>query len=170
MTGIDRAGGTTTITVQTALENGELTILEFARLMLEVTGSDAPLEHVEAMVDDPQRRVLATTIGDVRIIDLYVPNGSEVGSEKYDYKLGWLRALRDYLATQLEQYDHLVVLGDFNRQLESPGDAVWSEIDDGQPAHIAQPEPLQRRADRLGYGELQADADPPERPHRRGPR
>ncbi len=35
---------------------GEMTILEFASLMKEVTGSDAPLEHVEAMVDDPQRR------------------------------------------------------------------------------------------------------------------
>ena len=64
--------------------------------------------------DDPQRRVLATTIGGVRVINLYVPNGSEVGSEKYDYKLGWLAALRDYLATQLERFDDVVVLGDFN--------------------------------------------------------
>ena len=65
-------------------------------------------------LEDPQRRVLAATIGEVRVINLYVPNGSEVGSEKYDYKLGWLRALRDYLAAQLEQYENLVVLGDFN--------------------------------------------------------
>jgi len=65
-------------------------------------------------LDDPQRRVLATTVGGVRVVDLYVPNGSEVGSEKYAYKLGWLSALRDYLAGQLEQYENLVVLGDFN--------------------------------------------------------
>ena len=65
-------------------------------------------------LDDPQRRVLAATVGNVRVINLYVPNGSEVGSEKYEYKLGWLRALRDYLATQLETYDNVVVLGDFN--------------------------------------------------------
>ncbi|MDH3864383.1 MAG: exodeoxyribonuclease III, partial [Gammaproteobacteria bacterium] len=65
-------------------------------------------------LDDPQRRVLAATIGNVRVINLYVPNGSEVGSEKYEYKLGWLRALRDYLAAQLETYDNVVVLGDFN--------------------------------------------------------
>jgi exodeoxyribonuclease-3 len=65
-------------------------------------------------LDDPQRRVLATTVGDVRVVNLYVPNGSEVGSEKYDYKLGWLRSLRDYLASQLDQHEHLVVLGDFN--------------------------------------------------------
>ena len=64
--------------------------------------------------DDPQRRVLATTVGDVRVVNLYVPNGSEVGSEKYDYKLGWLATLQRYLAEQLEAYENLVVLGDFN--------------------------------------------------------
>ena len=64
--------------------------------------------------EDPQRRVLATTIGDVRVINLYVPNGSEVVSEKYAYKLGWLTALRDYLAEQAERFENIVVLGDFN--------------------------------------------------------
>ena len=64
--------------------------------------------------EDPQRRILATTIDDVRIVNLYVPNGSEVGSEKYDYKLRWLASLRDFLAAELEAHDKLVVLGDFN--------------------------------------------------------
>ena len=41
-------------------------------------------------LDDPQRRVIAGTVGDVRVVDLYVVNGSEVGSEKFDYKLQWL--------------------------------------------------------------------------------
>ena len=45
--------------------------------------------------DDPQRRVLAATIDGLRVVDLYVPNGSEVGSDKYEYKLGWLAALRE---------------------------------------------------------------------------
>ena len=64
--------------------------------------------------EDPQRRVLATTIDGIRIVNLYVPNGSEVGSEKYDYKLRWLASLRDFLAAELEAHDKLVVLGDFN--------------------------------------------------------
>jgi len=64
--------------------------------------------------DDPQRRILATTIDDVRVINLYVPNGSEVGSEKYAYKLSWLAALRGYLEAELAVHDKLVVLGDFN--------------------------------------------------------
>ena len=70
-------------------------------------------------LDDTQRRVLAATIGDVRVIDLYVPNGSEVGSEKYEYKLRWLAALRDFLEDELSRHDKLVVLGDFNI---APGD------------------------------------------------
>ena len=65
-------------------------------------------------LDDPQRRILATTIGDVRVVDLYIPNGSEVGSEKYEYKLNWLRSLRNFLEAELQQHENLVVLGDFN--------------------------------------------------------
>lgn len=64
--------------------------------------------------DDPQRRVLASTIDDVRVINLYVPNGSEVGSDKYDYKLRWLATLRDFLEEELARHENLVVLGDFN--------------------------------------------------------
>jgi exodeoxyribonuclease-3 len=64
--------------------------------------------------EDPQRRVLAASIGEVRVINLYVPNGSSVGSEKYEYKLKWLAALHDFLAAELKQNDKAVVLGDFN--------------------------------------------------------
>ena len=64
--------------------------------------------------EDPQRRVLATTIGDTRIIDLYVPNGSEVGSEKYAYKLEWLASLRNFLEAEMATHENVVVLGDFN--------------------------------------------------------
>jgi exodeoxyribonuclease-3 len=64
--------------------------------------------------EDPQRRILATTIAGVRVINLYVPNGSEVGSEKYEYKLAWLAALKRFLQDELAAHDKLVVLGDFN--------------------------------------------------------
>ena len=64
--------------------------------------------------DDPQRRVLAATISGIRIVDLYVPNGQAVGTEKYKYKLSWLAALRDFLQGELSRHEKLVVLGDFN--------------------------------------------------------
>lgn len=64
--------------------------------------------------EDPQRRLLAISYGDIRLLNLYVPNGSEVGSEKFRYKLDWLSALHDYLNVQLNQYSKLIVVGDFN--------------------------------------------------------
>jgi exodeoxyribonuclease-3 len=65
-------------------------------------------------LDDPQRRILASTVDDIRIVDLYIPNGSEVGSEKYEYKLNWLKSLRNFLEAEMQRHENVVVLGDFN--------------------------------------------------------
>ena len=65
-------------------------------------------------LDDPQRRILAATIQGIRVVNLYVVNGSEVGSEKYAYKLDWLTKVTAWLQTQAATYPQLVVLGDFN--------------------------------------------------------
>ena len=64
--------------------------------------------------DDPQKRVIAATVGDIRIVDLYVVNGEAVGSEKFAYKLRWLDAVREWLRAELAAHPKLVVLGDFN--------------------------------------------------------
>ena len=56
----------------------------------------------------------ATTINGIRIVNLYIPNGQAVGSDKYDYKLAWLTALHSFLEDELSRHDKLVVLGDFN--------------------------------------------------------
>lgn len=63
---------------------------------------------------DVQKRVLAATIAGVRVINLYIPNGQSVDSDKYQYKLGWLEALTAWLADELVRYPQLAVLGDFN--------------------------------------------------------
>jgi exodeoxyribonuclease-3 len=69
-------------------------------------------------LDDPQRRILAATLptdlGDVRIVNLYVVNGSEVGSEKFEYKMHWLQQVTAWLAEEASRHDCMVVLGDFN--------------------------------------------------------
>jgi exodeoxyribonuclease-3 len=65
-------------------------------------------------LDDPQRRILAATIEGVRVLNLYVVNGQEVGSEKYAWKLDWLARVTDYIQEQLKHEQRLVVLGDFN--------------------------------------------------------
>jgi len=65
-------------------------------------------------LDDPQRRILAATYGDLRVINLYVVNGKEVGSDKFEYKLHWLEQVTRFVAAELEQHEKVVVLGDFN--------------------------------------------------------
>lgn len=65
-------------------------------------------------LDDPQRRILASTYGDVRLINLYVVNGKAVGSDKYAYKLDWLARVTDWVAGEMERHSKLLVVGDFN--------------------------------------------------------
>ncbi len=65
-------------------------------------------------LDDPQRRILAATVNDVRIIDLYVVNGSAPGTEKFTYKLNWLDKVTQFIEQQKTEYEDVVVLGDFN--------------------------------------------------------
>jgi exodeoxyribonuclease III len=65
-------------------------------------------------LDDPQRRVLGVTCNGIRVLNLYVVNGQEVGSDKYAWKLEWLSRISRYLDSQLREHHHLVVLGDFN--------------------------------------------------------
>ena len=63
---------------------------------------------------DDHKRVLAATIGDVRFICFYVPNGQSVESDKYQYKLRWLAAATAYLRAELAQHPRLAVVGDIN--------------------------------------------------------
>ncbi len=88
--------------------------------------------------DDPQRRVIAATICGIRLVNVYVPNGQAVDSEKYGYKLAWLERLRAYLASQLEKHPRLLVAGDFNiapedRDVHDP--AQWEGS-----VHVSAPE------------------------------
>lgn len=94
-----------------ALYSGQKTYNGVAILSRE-PGTDA----VTAIpgLDDPQRRVLAATFGGVRVIDLYVPNGESVDSDKYRYKLNWLARLGEWLKAELAAHPRLIVLGDFN--------------------------------------------------------
>ena len=63
---------------------------------------------------DPDRRILAATLGGVRVLNLYVVNGQEVGSERYAYKLQWLARVAEHVRGELTRYPRLAVVGDFN--------------------------------------------------------
>lgn len=79
--------------------------------------SRAPASDVQRGIPDfadEQKRVIAASIGDIRVVCVYVPNGQEVGADKYEYKLKWLAALHDWLKQELIRYPKLALLGDYN--------------------------------------------------------
>ncbi|MDO9063573.1 MAG: exodeoxyribonuclease III [Sulfuricella sp.] len=79
--------------------------------------SKTPASEVVAAIPgfmDEQKRVLAATIAGVRVINLYIPNGQSVDSDKFQYKLGWLEAMTAWLAEELARHPRLALLGDFN--------------------------------------------------------
>ncbi|WYL95778.1 MAG: exodeoxyribonuclease III [Gloeotrichia echinulata IR180] len=82
------------------------------------TGFRAILPNLEPEWDT-QKRVITGVIDGIRIVNLYVPNGSAVGSEKYEYKLGWLKVLQEYLQLLLKSQASICVCGDFNIALEA---------------------------------------------------
>ena len=63
--------------------------------------------------DDP-KRVIAATVGELRVVCLYAPNGQAVGSDKYQYKLRWYDALTGWLSKELARHPRLAVVGDLN--------------------------------------------------------
>ncbi len=65
-------------------------------------------------LDDPQKRLIGATVGDIRVVCAYFPNGQSVGSEKYDYKLRWIAALNNWLRHELARHPRLALAGDFN--------------------------------------------------------
>jgi len=95
--------------------------------------SRMPISDVRHGIDgfeDPQRRILSATVGDIRVVNLYVVNGHAVGTEKYAYKLDWLAKVTSYLAEEARRHPRLVVMGDFNiapddRDVHDP--AAWHE-------------------------------------------
>lgn len=103
----------------------------------------AVLTDMPGFADSP-RRVLAATTAGVRVVNLYVPNGQALDSDKYQYKLSWLAALRDWLLEETRQHARLVVLGDFNiapedRDVHDP--AAWANS-----VHVSEPERRALRA------------------------
>ncbi len=111
---------------------------------------------------DPQRRVIAADIGPVRLVNVYVPNGQAIDSEKYSYKLAWLERLRAYLAELLESREHVLVAGDFNiapedRDVHDP--AAWAGS-----VHVSPPErDALAKIGALGYADLFRRFEQPEK-------
>jgi exodeoxyribonuclease-3 len=88
--------------------------------------------------DDEQKRVIRATIAGVRVVCVYVPNGENLTSPKFQYKMSWMDALRAWLREELKHYPKLAVAGDYNvapeaRDVHDP--ALWEN-----KIHFTEPE------------------------------
>ena len=81
--------------------------------LLSKTGASDVVRNIPGY-DDPLARVITGTVEGVRIVGAYFPNGQAPGTDKFEYKMQWLRALRDWLREELAAYPKLVLMGDFN--------------------------------------------------------
>lgn len=81
--------------------------------ILSKTSSTEALTEISGF-GDPQKRVLAASVGGLRVVCLYVPNGQSVASDKYRYKLAWLAAVTAWLKREMAANPRLIVVGDFN--------------------------------------------------------
>lgn len=117
-----------------ALQETKLTDDKFPHAELEATGYQVVFhgqktyngvallarEPLDAVVrglpgfEDPQARVIAATVGGVRVVGAYFPNGQAPGSDKFAYKMGWLEALQAWLRSELTHHPELLLMGDFN--------------------------------------------------------
>lgn len=78
--------------------------------------------------DDPQRRVIAATVGGVRVINVYCVNGEALDSPKFKYKEQWFAALTEFVRDEMTRHGKLVLLGDFNI---APADADCYDPENG---------------------------------------
>ena len=76
--------------------------------------------------EDDMARVIAGTVGNVRVIGAYFPNGQAPDSDKFVYKMRWLEALQDWLREELKQHPKLVLMGDFNITVDDRD--VWDPV------------------------------------------
>ncbi|MBT6073421.1 MAG: exodeoxyribonuclease III [Gammaproteobacteria bacterium] len=79
---------------------------------------------------DEQTRVISGIYEGVKIIDVYIPNGQSVGSEKFEYKMRWLKNLHRYLEASIKINERIVILGDFNiapQDIDVHDPIVWKD-------------------------------------------
>ena len=93
---------------------------------------------------DDMARVITATVQGVRVIGAYFPNGQEPGSDKFDYKMHWLKALRHWVRTELEQHPKLVLMGDCNITFDDAD--VWDPVGLKDTIHCTEEERYELRA------------------------
>ncbi|MBP7574444.1 MAG: endonuclease/exonuclease/phosphatase family protein, partial [Rhodoferax sp.] len=100
--------------------------------------------------DDMSRVISGTfaldsdTLQTIRVIGGYFPNGQEPGCDKFDYKMNWLKGLRDWVRGELLTHPNLVLMGDFNITFDDAD--VWDPVALKDTIHCTEEERYHLRA------------------------
>ena len=109
--------------------------------------SRTPAENVVKNIpgfDDDMARVISGTVNGVRVIGGYFPNGQEPGSDKFEYKMNWLKGLRDWVRIELVAHPNLVLMGDYNITFDDAD--VWDPVGLQDTIHCTEEERYHLRA------------------------
>jgi exodeoxyribonuclease-3 len=82
-----------------------------------IISKDAPEDVVKGFPDDEedsQKRLIAATVNGIRIVNTYIPNGSSLGSDKFEFKLDWIQRLRHFFDESYSVSEDVLLCGDFN--------------------------------------------------------
>ena len=101
------------------------------------------VRNIPGFADD-MARVISANVDGVRVIGAYFPNGQAPGTDKFEYKMHWLRALRDWVRAELELHPRLMLLGDYNITFDDAD--VWDPIGLKDSIHCTEEERHHLRA------------------------
>jgi len=101
------------------------------------------VRNIPGFADD-MARVISADVGELRVVGAYFPNGQEPGSDKFDYKMAWLKGLRDWLRGELAAHPKLVLMGDYNITFDDAD--VWDPVGLKDTIHCTEEERYQLRA------------------------
>jgi len=101
------------------------------------------VRNIPGFADD-MARVISADVNGIRIIGGYFPNGQEPGSEKFEYKMNWLKGLRHWIREELLRHPKLVLMGDYNITFDDAD--VWDPVGLKDSIHCTEEERYQLRA------------------------
>ncbi len=111
-------------------------------LLSKLVATDV-VRNIPGFADD-MARVVSATVDGIRVIGAYVPNGQAPGTDKFEYKMHWLRALRDWVRSELALHPRLVLMGDYNITFDDAD--VWDPVGMKDQIHCTEEERYQLRA------------------------
>jgi exodeoxyribonuclease III len=111
--------------------------------LLSRTPATEVVKNIPGFADD-MARVISATVDGIRVIGAYFPNGQEPGSDKFEYKMSWLKGLRDWMRGELVKYPKLVLMGDFNITFDDAD--VWDPVALKDTIHCTEEERYHLRA------------------------